>query len=242
MTPENSVSDRRDWSIDELRVLTVIYFNQEFAVGDDARDECRALADCFGRTPSAIDRQWRNLDAIFNGKTNFNVGRLVKSSLDDYLANPAGVRRIALDVCRERKWPLADLVTGNKSAQLESVPRSLSEADQMTKEFFFLLDHLQYKLFSSGSQGYYVQGKLKLPNGIRYQAQATATLIGSKNDLTVNLVATRDQMIGLLTEKLALLQPKTFRTGRVGYYGNLKLQVGAEKFQVALMAVQLENA
>jgi hypothetical protein len=231
---------RRDWSVEELRVLTAIYFAQDFSIGDDARDECRALGDCFGRTPSSIDRQWRNLDAIYNGKKNFNVGRLVKQTLDDYLANPNGVRQIALDTCERMGWPVSDLILGNRQSVVE--PRAgQSEIDDVKKEFFFLLDHLQFKVFSSGSQGYYVQGKLKLLSGKRFQAQSTATLIGSKANLTVTVLASRDQMIEALSLRIGELQPKAFKTGRVGYYGNFKIQLGSEKFQVALMAVEIQG-
>jgi hypothetical protein len=55
---------RRNWSTDELRVLAAIYFNSSFSIGDDGRDECRSIADAIGRTPSSVDRQWRNLDAV----------------------------------------------------------------------------------------------------------------------------------------------------------------------------------
>jgi len=235
-----SPSLRRDWTLEELRVLTAIYFAQDFSVGDDARDECRALGDCFGRTPSSIDRQWRNLDAIYHGKKNFNVGKLVKQALEDYLANPNGVRQVALATCERMEWPVSDLILGNEQS-LERVAPESSEMDEVKKEFFFLLDHVQYKVFSSGSQGYYVQGKLKLLSGKRFQAQSTVTLIGSKNNLTVSVLATRDEMLEALSLKLNELKPKVFRTGRVGYYGNFKLQLGSEKFQVAFMAVEIQG-
>lgn len=222
--------------------MVSIYFAQDFAIGDDARDECRALGDCFGRTPSAIDRQWRNLDAVYHGKHNFNVGKLVKQTLEDYLANPAGVKKIALDYCDTFGWPVKELILSQ--VQNLPVPRKasqVSESSEVKREFFLLLEHLQYKLFSSGSQGYYVQGKLSLRGGKKFQAQATAILIGSKANLAVSIHATRAQMVAEMESKLDFLKPKNFSTGRVGYYGNLKIQIGSERFQVAIMAVEIRQ-
>jgi len=59
--------------------------------------------------------------------------------------------------------------------------------------------------------------------------------------LTVSVLATRDEMLEALSLKLNELKPKVFRTGRVGYYGNFKLQLGSEKFQVAFMAVEIQG-
>lgn len=75
---------RRDWTEDEVRVLAAIYFKANFSVGDDARDECRTIAACFGRTASAIDRQWRNMDAVAKNKTGLNIGNLVKETVTNF--------------------------------------------------------------------------------------------------------------------------------------------------------------
>lgn len=227
-----------NWSVEELRVLAAIYFNAQFAIGDDARDECRAIADCFGRTPSSIDRQWRNLDAVVKGKGNYNIGQLVRQVASDYLAHPAGSKSVAIGICEERGWPLASLITTGKQAPLSSRETGASEA-AIRASFRALLDRLDFKLFSSGSQGFYCQGKIALDDGRRFQAQATVVLIGSKDDLTVNVLSSRDDVSFALLPLLDRLENKTFKTGRVGYYANGKAQVGSERFQVGIQAVQI---
>jgi hypothetical protein len=219
-------------------VLTVIYFSQQFAVGDDARDECRSIGDALGRTPSSIDRQWRNIDAVYRGKTNFNVSRLIKECIDDYLLNPNGLKQIAATICDTNAWPLSEMLEGH-SSYVSDTPRSSDEAAEIKSEFFFLLDHIQYKLFSTGSQGFFVQGKITTDEGRRFQAQTTAILIGSKQNLTVSIVATNDQMREAFVSNLDRLLPKTFASGRTGFFGNFKIAIGSERFQCSMQAVQI---
>lgn len=228
----------RNWTIEELRVLAAIYFNAKFSIGDDARDECRAIADCFGRTPSSIDRQWRNLDAVVKGKASYNIGNLVRQTANDYLSHPAGSKSVALSICEQQGWPLSSLITEGRQAPLAS-SIGVAEDSEIRIGFRNLLDHLDFKLFASGSQGFYCQGKIALDDGRRYQAQVTAVLIGSKDDMTINVVATRDDVSFALVPILDRLENKTFKTGRVGYYANGKAQVGSERYQVGIQAVQI---
>ena len=83
MTRTDSGLRNRNWSMTELRVLAAIYFSASFSAGDDAREECRMIADCFGRTPASVDRQWRNMQAVIVGKTNYNIGQLVRQAVQD---------------------------------------------------------------------------------------------------------------------------------------------------------------
>lgn len=227
---------RRNWTLEELRVLAAIYFNASFSIGDDGRDECRAIADCFGRTPSSVDRQWRNIDAVVKGKGG-NIGNLVRQVASDYLAHPTGCRSIALSICGERQWPLESLVVSGTQPPL-ATSEVADERRELRMAFQGLLDHLTFKVFSSGSQGFFVQGKITF-GGDRYQAQVTAVLIGSKRNLTVDVHATRDEVAYELTPLLDQLEAKRFKTGRTGFYTNGKAQVGAERFQVGIQAVQI---
>ncbi len=238
MSAQSETDVNRNWSIEELRVLIAIYFNSSFSIGDDARDECRAIADCFGRTPSSIDRQWRNVDAIVKGKGSYNVGALLKQVTNDYLSHPSGGKAVAIAVCEQQAWPLETLISEGRQAPLST--KTLSSSDsEIQAAFRKLLDRLEFKLFTSGSQGFYCQGKIVIENSKRYQAQVTAVLIGSRNDLTITLQATKEEVAYALFPILDSLQSKTFKTGRVGYYTNGKATVGMERFQVAIQAVQL---
>ena len=111
--------------------------------------------------------------------------------------------------------------------------------DEVRLAFRNLLDHLDFKLFASGSQGFFCQGKIRLDDGRRYQAQVTAVLIGSKADLTIHVRATRDDVTFALQPLLDQLENKRFKTGRVGYYVNGKVTVGSERFQVGIQAVEI---
>jgi hypothetical protein len=234
-------SERRDWTIDELRVLVSMYFNQSFSIGDDATDECKAIADAFGRTPSAVDRQWRNLDALCRGKTNFNIGKLVKQALDDYVNNPNGVKSVAIDVCVRNGWPLVELIEAKNPVMAVDAATS-DELAEIRKDFFYLLDHLEFKVFSSGSQGFFCQGKIKTASGNRFQAQVTAVLIGSKEDLTIKVRTSREEAVAEINRSLEHLKPKTFKTGRTGYYGNNRFRVGDERFQLGMQAVYIAES
>lgn len=238
MSSTNGVGGNRNWSVDELRVLAAIYFNASFSIGDDARDECRAIADCFGRTPSSIDRQWRNLNAVVKGKAAYNIGNLVRQAATDYLAHPAGSKAVALSICEEQGWPLVSLINEGVQPPLLTFDNSATDAE-IRLAFRNLLDHLDFKLFASGSQGFYCQGKITLDDGRRYQAQVTVVLVGSKDDLTMHVHATRDEITFGLHPLLDELENKTFKTGRVGFYGNGKVRVGSEKFQVGIQAVEI---
>jgi len=238
LTKSRTADGNRNWSTDELRVLAAIYFNASFSMGDDQRDECRAIADCFGRTPASIDRQWRNLDAVVKGKKSYNIGNLVRQTAGDYLSHPAGSKSIAISICKQQSWPLESLITDGKQAPLATSYGTQSNSD-LQSAFRSLLDHLDFKLFSSGSQGFYCQGKIVLGDGQRYQAQVTVVLIGSKNDLTINVEASRDEITFALLPILDKIQNKSFKTGRDGYYANGKAQLGKERYQVGIQAVQI---
>jgi hypothetical protein len=227
-----------DWSIDELRVLAAIYFNASFSIGDDARDECRTIADCFERTPSSIDRQWRNMHAVVVGKAHYNIGQLVRHSVSEYLSDPAAHKRLAMQICEHAGWPLKALIEGGKD-QAPMDLRVHTPEQELIGALRDLCDMLEYKSFSSGSQGFFRQGKIARSDGRRYQSQISAVLIGSKANLTVHLKASQEEIAQAVKGLLAHVGAKTFSTGKVGYFGNGKCRVRDEKFQVQIQAVQI---
>jgi hypothetical protein len=100
-------------------------------------------------------------------------------------------------------------------------------------------DSIQAKTFSSGSKGFHATGKLT-EDGARYQAQAQAVLIGSKANPKVKVKATLDQAVAALADFAEEgLKPKTFSTGKTGYFATGKAEIGGQRFQVQAQAVRL---
>lgn len=98
---------------------------------------------------------------------------------------------------------------------------------------------LAAKEFSTGSKGFHANGKITV-DGIRYQAQAQAVLIGSKEDPQVTVEATTDEMAialaGLVVDGLCA---RRFSTGRTGYRADAKVQAHGQRFQASVQAVRL---
>jgi hypothetical protein len=231
----------RKWTIEELRVLCAIFFNASFSIGDDARDECRAIADCFGRTPSSIDRQWRNVAAVVGEKPGYNIGRLVKKAAMDYLARPRGSKEVALSLCKSQGWPLEGLIRdGSQDPLSRDTATAVPEATM--GQLKQLCERLDFKVFSSGSQGFFKQKKLVDPTGLRYQAQISAVLIGSKADMTIEVRASREEVGYAVVPLLRAVDEKKFSTGRVGLYGHGKVSVGSERYQVSVQLVQIGDS
>ncbi|WP_329242870.1 hypothetical protein OG417_44890 [Actinoallomurus sp. NBC_01490] len=100
-------------------------------------------------------------------------------------------------------------------------------------------DELKAKTFASGSKGFHATGKIVGDDGARYQAQAQAVLIGSKDNPKVKVKATPQEAIAALAGVADSLAPKRFRTGRTGYYATGKTEIAGQRFQVQAQAVQL---
>lgn len=110
MAAAESLNLRRRWTADELDVLVALFFANDFSIGDDARPECHLIADVLHRSPSAIDRQWRNVDDVCREKAALNVGKGVRHAVHVYLQHPRRARAYAQSVCDRRGWPLGDLL------------------------------------------------------------------------------------------------------------------------------------
>ena len=68
-----------------MDVLIALFFSLNFSAGDDAQAENHIMASSMNRSPSAIDRQWRNIADIYRDKHVSNVGRLVKVRLKAHI-------------------------------------------------------------------------------------------------------------------------------------------------------------
>lgn len=239
MSSSGATDRSRLWTLNEVRVLAAIYFASAFALGDDGRDECRAIADALGRSPGSIDRQWRNLDAVVQARATAKIGQLVHQAARDYLANPAGSQALALDICAEQRWPLEDLVRSGEYRGDAPVRKADVIDERLVRMIEDFCDGLAFKVFRTGSQGYFRQGKLSISSGMRFQTQVSAVLIGSKGNVTVTMMAKAEDVAFALKSILHSIQPKHFRTGRRGYFAQGKATCGGERFQVQIQAVQI---
>lgn len=233
------------WTQEEARVLAAIYFGASFSIGDDARDECRTIADAFGRTPSSVDRQWRNVKAVVNGNTTYNIGKIIKSSVSEYLDNPKAMKQIAIQISEERQWGLEDLIRNGQitSGHISEMSR-LEEAppdDQLMSDLNRVVDALSAKTYSSGALGFFAQGRVQDTAGAHYQAQFSVVLIGSKHLESPNLLAPTEEAVAAVKTKLGQLQPKRFASGRTGYFGNAKFEICQERFQVTMQVVHIRG-
>jgi hypothetical protein len=100
-------------------------------------------------------------------------------------------------------------------------------------------DSLKPKTFSSGSKGFHATGKITV-DGVRYQAQTMAVLVGSKDDPKAKIQAKRDEAVAALSAFAEDgLRPKTFASGKTGFYANGKVEIGGQRYQVQAQAVRL---
>jgi hypothetical protein len=102
-------------------------------------------------------------------------------------------------------------------------------------------DGLKTKTFSSGSKGFHATGKIRV-EGDRYQAQAQAVLIGSKDDPKARIKAKPDEAVAALTAFTENgLKAKEFSSGRTGYFATGKTEIGGQRYQVQAQAVRLDG-
>jgi hypothetical protein len=227
---------RRDWSEDELLVLAAIYCSASFSIGDDARDECRTMADCFGRTAGAVDRQWRNMDAVISGKSGLNIGKKVGEAVRSHLSNPVGYRKVALKICIDRSWPLQDLIIDG--VQRESNRPLAQKLQPELRDFLKLFcDGISFKLFPSGAQGFERVGHVDFDSG-DYRVSVTAVALGTGSTNSVQITAPTRSVSSAIAAVVDAVEPKVFPTGRVGYFGSGRVSFEGHSFQVSIQALQ----
>jgi hypothetical protein len=177
---------------------------------------------------------------VVKGKSGYNIGAPVKEAVGDYLNDPRGSKALALRTCETNRWPLQNLVNG---VPMEvSVTKEVVDVPEVARRLVTFSRDLEYKVFSTGSQGFYRHGKLKMRDGRRYQAQLTAVLIGSRDNPEVRMLTTEDEMRAAIGSVILTIEGKRFRTGRSGYYTSGKVTIGRERFQVGIQAVEIGSA
>ncbi|GAA3120253.1 hypothetical protein GCM10010466_08920 [Planomonospora alba] len=94
------------------------------------------------------------------------------------------------------------------------------------------------KVFSTGSKGFHGSAKITV-DGVRYQCQAQAVLVGSKQDPNAVVRATTEEMGAALSGLLEDLQPRTFSSGKTGFRADGKVEAHGQRFQSSVQAVRL---
>lgn len=230
---------RRQWTEDELLVLTSIFFSGEFSIGDDAQQECQLIADAFSRTPSSVDRQWRNIADVLKQKEGVHVGKLVYQAVEMYLDNPAGVKRVATQICDQRGWQLAELVAaGETKASFEVAPDLVQKAFQAWMETAKL--KLEYKIFSAGSHGFALEEKIPLTSGRSVLLTISCALIGSNREKLVDILAKSGDFHSSLRELIRRNPIKLLPTGRLTLQANKKYLICGQPFQMNLRLIELQ--
>jgi hypothetical protein len=98
---------------------------------------------------------------------------------------------------------------------------------------------LEPRTFSTGSKGFYATGKVTVA-GVRYQAQAQAILVGSKDDSEAVVAASADETAAALADLVGHgLASRTFKSGKTGYRADGKITVGGQRFQASVQAVAI---
>ena len=97
------------------------------------------------------------------------------------------------------------------------------------------------KEFSSGSKGFFANGKITV-EGRRYQAQARAVLIGSKDDPKAKVQATAEEITAALASMIQdeLDETRVFKSGNTGAFAQDKVKAHDQRFQASVQAVLLD--
>ena len=99
---------------------------------------------------------------------------------------------------------------------------------------------LERKDFRTGSKGFFAQDKITTTGGDRYQAQAQAVLIGSKDNPKAKVAASADEIRAALTAMIPEdLPEREFSTGRTGYRAQGQVEAHGQRFQASVQAVRL---
>jgi hypothetical protein len=96
------------------------------------------------------------------------------------------------------------------------------------------------KKFSTGSKGFFATDKI-IMGGRRYQAQAQAVLIGSKEKKNARVEATTDEVVAALAGLIENgdIAERAFRSGRTGYRVDGPVSAHGQRFQCYVQAVCL---
>jgi hypothetical protein len=235
------MSSRKPWSREEAQVLVAIYFASNFSSGDDEHDECRIIADSFGRTPASIDRQWRNIAAVLQEHTDLHIGKLIYDTASEFLADPASAREAALRVANSRAWPVTSLI---KKGQLDNnsqlQPGNVEIEAKLKVRLSNLIDHLEYKIFASGAHGYHFSERFEVASR-HFSLSISCTLQEQQKDFTVDVKATSAEVSPHVIKLIQDCPVKQFPSGRIGIFLTSKINIKSEQFLVSAQVTELHK-
>jgi len=227
---------RVNWSFDEVLVLAAIYWAGNFSIGDDERDECQTIADCFGRSPASIDRQWRNFGAVLAGKTNLNISRVVYEVAAQYSADPRSHQRLALQVCNKNQWPLTDLITKG-----ELDPGHMPVVEEINSQVLQILktacEKVDFVLLPTGTQGFEVNQSIQIERDL-FRLKITALSNRSRNS-DFEITTKRETMVTELSKCVDEVRLKRFASGRPGFFANLRRDIDGNNYRVSIKATRI---
>lgn len=111
--PTSGDSTRRPWEPEEAAVLVALYFRLPFFAGDDSQAENHAIATTLGRSPAAVDRQWRNVQDVAKEQQVQHVGQVIIMAVQRYQSSPSNEHSRAVEICRRRRWHTLLLLLGS---------------------------------------------------------------------------------------------------------------------------------
>lgn len=177
-----------------------------------------------------IRLRWRGMEG-----ESVSAGRLEPAPFGGANLDPQSVRRHFLDgVCDTP--PGCGL--GIRPEPCRSGSHTMSDVSQALVNM--VKSSLGPKKFSTGSTGFFATDKVNI-GGKRYQAQAQAVLIGSKEKKNARVEATTEEVTAALA---ALIEDggtveRTFKSGKRGYRADGRIQVHGERYQAYVQAVRL---
>jgi hypothetical protein len=230
---------RKRWTTDELNVLTAIFMVGSFSIGDDERLECRIIADAIGRSPSAVDRQWRNIAALLKGDTELHIGQLVGDVLQTHLDDPLAGRRLALRIAERNGWKLQELIRAGEASEGISTA-SPADTTAVRQALLEQLAQLDYCVFPSGSHGFALSADMSLANTRRYRCYVSCTLLSPESvsaAATVKVARMSAELRATVSRARVLRLP----SGGLSVADHSRLEIGRERFAVAIRVVQVER-
>ena len=239
MDGSNRQTRPANWSDDELVVLAVIFLNAEFSIGDDARAECRTIADSFGRSAAAVDRQWRNMDSILKGKTGLNVGALVRETIRKVVHNPAGYRSLALRICNERGWPLDDLVRDGRQSSTYQ-PTEVGLDPELLESLQSACERVEFKVFPSGAQGFVVESELAIRDSL-FDLKISAVALATGTSNPVSIMTPISEIQRTLTTVVGSVRVLRYASGRLGIAERKFESVDGIRYDISIHAQQKGN-